>query len=365
MRVERHVIFWLAALIVSVAVIGYLREVLLPFVIGAVLAYFLDPVVNGLQRWGLGRGVAASVVVALIVVLLIAFLLLVVPVLASQAQQVALALPAEAERLRGLIEEWAKANLGPHYPAFETGLANTLKGVSENWSTLAGWLAGEVLTRGWALFQLLSLLLVTPLVMFYMLIDWPKMLDKIDAWLPRDQAPVIRRIASEVDAAVSAFIRGQGTVCLLLSAYYAVALSAVGLNYGLLVGLATGLLSFVPFVGWALGLLTASGLAVLQYWPDAMPLVMVVSIYLVAQALDAGFLSPQIVGPRIGLHPVWLILALFVFSYLFGLIGTLVAVPVAAALAVLVRFGLRAYLESSVYKGGTGGTPGTLGARAP
>ena len=177
------------------------------------------------------------------------------------------------------------------------------------------------------------------------------MLAKIDCWLPRDHAPTIRRLATEMNDAVSAFIRGQGTVCLMLALYYAMALGAAGLRYGLLVGLATGLMSFVPFVGWALGLITATTIAIVQFWPDAVPILIVVGIFIGAQVLDAGFLSPKIVGSKIGLHPVWLIFALFVFSYLFGFVGVLVAVPIAAAIGVLVRFALQIYLASPVYSG--------------
>ena len=142
--------------------------------------------------------------------------------------------------------------------------------------------------------------------------------------------------------AVSAFIRGQGTVCFVLAVYYALTLTAAGLKYGLLVGLGTGLLSFVPFVGWALGLITATIIAIVQFWPDYLPILIVIGIFVGAQVLDAGFLSPNIVGSKIGLHPVWLIFSLFVFSYLFGFVGVLVAVPIAAAVGVLVRFALKA-----------------------
>lgn len=351
MRIERHVVFWLVALLAAVVVVGLLREVLLPFVVGAVLAYFLHPIADRLQHVGLGRVGSAALMVGIMGLLMVLFMVFVLPMLAGQAQQVALAVPGETERLRAALDVWAKESLGEHHPAFRSGIDTAVKNLTDNWSSIAGWLAGELVTQGKALFQIISILLVSPLVMFYMLIDWPRMLERIDAWLPRDNAPSIRRIARDVDAAVSAFIRGQGTVCLILSVYYATALSAVGLDYGLLVGLATGLLSFVPFVGWALGFLTAMSLGMLQFWPEATPLLMIAGIYLAAQAIDAGFLSPQIVGSKIGLHPVWLLMALFVFSYLFGFLGTLVAVPVAAALAVLVRFGLKAYLESDVYRG--------------
>jgi predicted PurR-regulated permease PerM len=174
---------------------------------------------------------------------------------------------------------------------------------------------------------------------------------RIDSWLPRDHAQQLRGLASEIDERVSAFVRGQGTVCLILAVFYATALSAIGLRYGLLVGLLTGLASFIPFAGWALGLIAASILGIVQYWPDVMSILLVPSVFLAGQALDAGFLGPKIVGSKVGLHPVWLIFALLTFSYLFGFLGLLVAVPVSAAIGVLVRFGLRTYLASSVYNG--------------
>jgi predicted PurR-regulated permease PerM len=199
--------------------------------------------------------------------------------------------------------------------------------------------AKSVWAQGLALVNFLSLLLITPLVVFYLLVDWHPMLERIENWLPRDHKATITRLATEINEAIAAFIRGQGVVCLALGIIYAVGLSLIGLRYGLLIGIATGVLSFVPFVGWALGLITASTLAVLQFWPDTVPVI------------DAALLSPKIVGSKIGLHPVWLIAALFVFSYLFGFAGVLVAVPVAAAVAVLVRFALEVYLNSTIYKG--------------
>ena len=164
--------------------------------------------------------------------------------------------------------------------------------------------------------------LITPLVVFYVLMDWHRMLAKIDSWLPRDHAATLRQLASDINDAVSAFIRGQGTVCFVLAIYYSVALTAAGLRYGLLVGFGTGLMSFVPFVGWALGLITAATMATVQFWPQVTPILIVVGIFAGAQVLDAGFLSPNIVGQKIGLHPVLLIFSLFVFSYLFGFVGS-------------------------------------------
>jgi predicted PurR-regulated permease PerM len=203
----------------------------------------------------------------------------------------------------------------------------------------------------------MSLLLITPLVVFYFLVDWHPMLAKVDGWLPRDHQATIRRLAAQINEAIAAFIRGQGLVCIILGLFYAAGLAWVGLRYGLLIGLATGLLAFVPFVGWILGLLIAGIMAVVEFWPQTWPLVKVGAIFACGMALDSALLSPKIVGSKIGLHPVWLIFALFVFSYLFGFVGMLVAVPVAAAIAVLVRFALEVYLSSTIYRGGAGANP--------
>lgn len=357
MRVERQVLFWLSAGLVLVLLIALLRGVILPFVAGMVIAYFLNPAADRLTQWGIPRGIAATVIVAAFGCLIAVALIFLVPLLLTQAQQFAVALPDEITRLRGLVETWARQRLGTHYPDFAAGLERSSQTIAENMTSLAGFVAGSLWSQGRALFDFLSLLLVTPLVVFYMLIDWHPMLAKIDSWLPRAHAPTIRRLASEVNDAVSAFIRGQGTVCFVLAIYYALALGAMGLRYGLLVGLATGLMSFVPFVGWALGLIAATTIAVVQFWPDAVPILTVVGIFAGAQVLDAGFLSPNIVGSKIGLHPVWLIFSLFVFSYLFGFVGVLVAVPIAAAVGVLVRFALRIYLASPLYSGIPSATP--------
>jgi predicted PurR-regulated permease PerM len=352
MRIERQVVFWLAALVATVLVVGALRDILLPFILGVVIAYALNPIVDGLMRAGLSRTLASAIIMGVGIAVFAAFLIIVAPLVVSQAQKLILGLPEQLQQLRAVIETIAREQLGPRFPEFQAALDRGSKMLSENWTNIASVAARSLWDNVRSLFNLVSLMLVTPLVTFYMLVDWHPSLDKLDVWLPRDHAPAIRRLAGEIDNAVSAFIRGQGVVCLILAFFYALSLSAVGLEYGLLVGIATGVLAFVPFVGWALGLLTALALALVQFWPDVMKIGMVALVFLVGQGLDAGFLSPKIVGSRIGLHPVWLLLALFVFSYLFGFVGALVAVPVAAALAVVVRHALAVYLASDLYKGG-------------
>lgn len=351
MTLQSQVIFWLALGLLAIIAILTLQSVMLPFVIGIVIAYAFNPLADKLDRIGLPRVLAAALVVALFLALVTAFFVFVVPLLVKQLQQLITTLPSEAQRLRGVLEGWAEKQLGDNFPAFQNMLDGAISDFSGNWTTIASFVAQSIWTQGQSVVSFLAILLIAPVVLFYVLVDWNGMVKRIDSWLPRAHAPKVRAIASDIDNAISAFIRGQGLVCLILGVYYTVALSFAGLEYGLLVGVLTGILSFVPFVGWALGLISSVVLALVQTWPDLTLLVLVLAIFAGSQALDAAFLSPKIVGSRIGLHPVWLIFALMTFSYLFGIVGTLVAVPLAAATGVLVRHSLQSYLESEIYRG--------------
>lgn len=351
MRTGKQLWFWLGALVCVVAVIALLKEILLPFVAAMVIAYFLNPAADRLQALGLPRIWAVVIIVGAASLLLAVALVLLVPLVVEQVRQLVAAAPGEMDRLKATVENLARSWLGPNFASFKTALDRGLAELWQNWAGAAGAVVSSVWSRWLALVNFVSLLLITPIVVFYMLLDWHPMLKRIDDALPRDHAPTIRRLAGEINDAVAAFIRGQGTICLVLGVYYAAGLSWAGVDYGLLIGLATGLLAFIPVVGWVLGLISAATLALVQSWPDFAPLLKAVGVLSGGLALDAAFLSPRFVGQKIGLHPVWLIFALFVFSYLFGLVGTLVAVPLAAAIGVLVRFAVQVYLDSSVYKG--------------
>ncbi len=348
---QTQALFWLAAGILFFLAILMLQETLLPFIAGLVLAYALDPLVGRLQKFGLGRLLATSLVVLLLLIIFILVLVFLVPVMLTQAQQLITSVPGEVERLMPLFKEWARDRIGPRFDDVSVAIERALSSSSANWPGYAGVVLQSIADRGSAVLDFLSLLFITPIVVFYWLIDWPVMLKKLGDWLPRDHEATVRRLAGDIDRAVAAFIRGQGVVCLALGTLYTIGLSVIGLDYGLLIGIVTGVMSFVPVVGTALGLITASAVAIIQGWPDVSLLAMVVVIFVAGQALDSGFLAPRIVGPAIGLHPVALIFALFVFSYLFGFVGVLVAVPVSAAIGVLIRFGLELYLKSAIYKG--------------
>jgi predicted PurR-regulated permease PerM len=355
--VNKQFWFWLWALVALVAAVALLNEILLPFVAALVIAYFLNPLADRLQGLGLSRLLSVTLIVGVAMVLVVLAFLFVVPLLVAQIRQFVAALPEEMQRLKTFAEGLSQQWLGPSHPSVQVAIEKLSGEVSQNWTTYAGTLLTSMWSRGVALVNVLSLLLITPVVVFYLLVDWHTMLARIDAATPRDHAATIRRLGREINDAVGAFIRGQGAICLMLGIFYAVGLTWAGINYGLLIGLVTGLLAFVPVVGWLVGLVCTATVAAIQFWPDPVPLVKAVGVLVAGIAIDAAFLSPRFVGQRIGLHPVWLIFALFVFSYLFGLVGTLIAVPLAAAVGVLVRFAIEVYLRSSVYKGAAGGVP--------
>ncbi len=198
---------------------------------------------------------------------------------------------------------------------------------------------------------LVSLLVVTPIVAFYLLLDWDHLVAKIDSWVPRDYVQEVRTIARDIDRAMAGFIRGQGTVCLLLGIFYAIGLSLAGLNFGLAIGFGAGLLSFIPYVGALVGGVLAIGVALVQFWPDYTMILVIIGIFAAGQFIEGNFLSPKLVGSSIGLHPVWLMFALFAFGYLFGFVGLLLAVPLAAAMGVFVRYALGQYLGSKLFTG--------------
>ena len=217
-----------------------------------------------------------------------------------------------------------------------------------------GWVATliqSVWSGGMALVNVLSLMIITPIVAFYLLADWDKLVAKVDSWLPRDHVEEVRMIARSIDSAMAGFIRGQGTVCLLLGLFYAIGLSLAGLKFGLAIGLGAGLLSFVPYVGAIIGGVLAIGVGLVQFWPDYSAVILIIGIFAAGQFIEGNFLSPKLVGGSIGLHPVWLMFALLAFSYMFGFVGLLLAVPLAAVVGVLVRYGISRYLGSKLYTG--------------
>lgn len=356
---ERHVWYWLLAIVAFFAALYILRAVLLPFVLGMGVAYFLDPVADRVERWGLSRTLAAVILTVAFVLAVIGFLLVVAPLLQAQILDFAARVPGYVDLLRAAIMrgvEIAQANLSQEDIERLRNVLGGFAGDSVSW--LVDLLKG-VWSGGLALVNALSLIVITPIVAFYQLRDWDKMIAKIDSWLPLRYAPTIREQVGEIDRTLAGFVRGQGLVCVLLGLFYAIGLTIVGLDFGLIVGLFTGLISFVPYFGMLIGLVLSMGLAFAQF-DSWQPIAIVFAIFAVGQILEGNFISPKLVGERVGLHPVWMIFALLAGGALAGFLGVLLAVPVAATIGVLARFGVKQYLAGGMYGAGPpsgGGEP--------
>lgn len=348
---QQVIAFWVGGLVVLLLMLAVFRQILLPFVAGAAIAYALDPVADWLERNGFNRTGATSTILAVLIIAIVAVLVLLVPLLLHQTLDFLQGLPTYITRLQDMFgsaldSEWGRF-LGIDADSIRTSIASFMsRGVD-----LATALIGSVWTGGRALVDLFSLVLVTPFVAFYLLRDWDVMVGRVDRLLPRDQASEIRRLAREIDHKVAAFVRGQLLVGFLLGIFYAAGLVLIGLNYGLLIGLASGILSFIPYLGFTVGFVTSITIALVQYWPNWPWLAATVAVFLVGQLLEGYVLQPRLIGRNVGLHPVWLIFALFAFGLLFGFVGLLVAIPAAAAVGVLLRFGVERYKASPLYRG--------------
>ena len=361
MTLTRQMTFWVLTLLVGILALWVLREILLPFVASMALAYLLDPLANRLERLGVNRLVASLVIIGAFVLVFVALILVFVPLLTAQVGAFIEKLPGYVSRLQTLAmdpnRDWLRKIVGD-------GVADAQVGdiVKQG----AGWIATflkSLWSGGQALISIFSLVVVTPVVAFYLLYDWDRMVTTVDGWIPLHHRETVHALAREMDDAIAGFVRGQTAVCLILGSFYAVALTLTGLNFGLLIGLVSGVITFVPYVGSMTGLVVATGVAVAQFWPEYTPILTVLGIFFVGQFLEGYVLSPKLVGESIGLHPVWLMFALFAFGYLFGFVGLLIAVPLAAVIGVLARFALRRYLASPFYTGEPAGRP--VGFRPP
>lgn len=340
----RHLTFWLLVFLVGVGLLWLLNDVLLPFVAGFALAYLQVPVVDWLERRGINRTAATLSIVVLIMVAIIAALLIALPLLAQQLSLLIASMPAQIARLRQIATDWLT---WLQLDESTVSMSNVVSQASAWLSTLAA----SLWSGGKALASFASILIIMPVVTFYLIVDWHQMIAVIDGWIPVRHRDSVRGIARDVDVAIAGFVRGQLLVCVGLGIYYAVALSLVGLKFAILIGLISGLITFVPYIGSLTGLIVGTAIAVAQFWPDWKWIGAVVAVFLVGQFIEGNIIAPKLVGDRVGLHPVWLIFAMFAFGYLFGFVGLLLAVPIAAAVAVLFRFGLKRYLASSLYTG--------------
>jgi predicted PurR-regulated permease PerM len=344
--VRQQIFYWGIAAAGFLLLLWLLGPVLAPFLFGGAMAYFLDPIADRLQRLGMSR-VLATVVISLSVVLIVVLLFLaVIPTLAHQTTQLVNAAPEIFNRLQSFLNDRFPGVLDEDSPvreAFQT-IGATIK-------ERGGELAQTLFSSALGVINALVFIVVVPVVAFYLLLDWDRMVGRIDSLLPRDHAPTIRFLSREIDRVLAGFVRGQLSVCLVMGVFYSISLMLAGLQFGLVVGAVAGAITFIPFIGALVGGALAIGLALFQFWGDWVAIGIIAGIFAMGQFLEGNIITPRLVGNSVGLHPVWLLFALSAFGSAFGFVGMLVAVPVAAAIGVLTRWGVGQYEASLLYRG--------------
>ncbi len=359
---DRRLAFWTAAILLVFALFYFLSPVLAPFLAGLALGYLLDPVADRLQTLGLSRLGASFVILTVFVVLAAAIVLLVAPVLTRQFSEFIESLPGYLTTLQGLLTRVSREATGDFMRSVYEKLGLPVSDASLDTQKYVNDLASEaarmggaflksLVSGGAALVNMVSLVVITPVVAFYILLDWDDMVATLDQLTPPRYRDDVRAIARDIDRALAGFLRGQALVCLFLGLWYSIGLSLIGLNFGFLIGVSAGVLSFVPYVGSITAFVLSIIVALVQGWPDWRLLAMAVAVVSTGLFLDGNVLSPRLVGGSIGVHPVWLMFALLAAGSLFGFTGLLLAAPVAAALGVILRFAVRRYRQSALFLG--------------
>jgi predicted PurR-regulated permease PerM len=357
-RLSPSATFWLLLLSLALTALLVFEQILLPFAAGFVLAYLFHPFVDRMNRVGIGRGAAAFAIIAVLALVIAIIIALIVPPVLDQLGQLIEALPGYYQKARAyVIQNYGhfllplQKQLGAAQTPGPQGQPDMQRQITQD---LAPWLLTQlqnVLKGSLALFNSLALMFLTPVVTFFLLRDWNKMIASVQELLPRKDAPAIKEIAQEIDWTISGYLRGTLIVLVIVSGFYMVALGAIGLNYGLIIGLGAGLISFVPYLGSTTGFLVSGGVALAQFWPDYAMVALVCGVFVFGQVVEGNVLTPNIVGDKVRLHPVWMLFALIASGYLLGFTGLLISVPLAAAIGVLVRFGVRKYHKSQVFEG--------------
>ena len=350
MSVRNHFIFWSLVIILTAGFVLLFHGILTPFILGLIFGYLLDPMTDRLEAIKVPRGIAAFIVLSGFFIFLVLVFALLVPVLEAQFVRMATVLPDYIQTAKAQIKNVASDYLQPYFEANIFSSENLTEKYGQRAIEWGTGVVKNLWTGGQALFSLISLLVITPVVAFYLLRDWDKMVAQIDSYLPARNRDKIHSILHDIDQALSGFLRGQALVCLILGLFYAIGLTLVGLDFGLLIGLFIGLVSFVPYIGAIFGGILCIGLALLQFG-SLTPVLIVAAIFAVGQFLEGNVLAPKFVGDNVNLHPVWILFALLAGGSLMGFTGMLIAVPVAAVIGVMTRYALDEYKKTSVYSG--------------
>lgn len=350
MSTQRQTLIWIGVVLAFVVALWLLSGILLPFVAGLALAYFLDPLADKLESYGLSRLSAVGIISVGSTLLTIAAGLLILPLLYQQTVAFIQVFPDIVKGARSFLIEMSNGRLA-HILGESASMQKAVDDVTGGSLTWVLGFLSQIGSQGLALVGVMSLIFITPVVTFYMLLDWDNMVERIDELLPRDHAETIRQLAREINSVLSGFLRGQGLVCLFLGVFYAIGLTIVGLRFGLVIGIVTGVLSFIPYLGTITGFVASVALACFQFWPDYTMIGLVIGIFILGQFIEGNFLQPKLVGNKVQLHPVWVMFSILAFGTLFGFVGALIALPVAAAIGVVARFGIGRYEHSRLFLG--------------
>ncbi|MAQ80403.1 MAG: AI-2E family transporter [Rhodobacterales bacterium] len=338
-------VFWVfICMTLGAFLLWNISDILAPFILGGILAYLLDPMADKMESFGVPRLLTALTVSLFALFVLMTAAILVIPIIFDQINQIIGFIPYITNEIYLVMQKGFKVlNLGE---VEDIDLVN----LSKNLNEVSPIFAKSIFNSSFAILDFIFLLMVTPIVAIYLLVDWDKIIKEVEKVIPRRLEPTISQIVIEMHKTVASFLRGQFSVCIILAIFYAASLTALGLEYGLLVGLFSGLISFIPLIGAILGGLVALVVSLAQFWQTPEWVGVVLIIFLFGQVLEGNLLTPRLVGKSVKLHPLWIIFSVTCFGSLMGWVGVILAVPSAACIAVLVRFSLKIYFETDFYK---------------
>jgi predicted PurR-regulated permease PerM len=341
--------FWAAATALFILFVWIFKSVLTPFVLGITIAYLLNPLVKRFATTGIKRTTSTIVILALFFIALTALIIVIAPIIAKESKDLVEALPGYMDQLFVLVEpykDWIRTHIGENY------IADSKTFLKDNMSkilSVSGGIAGGIAAGGQAFLGMMTTMVLTPLVAFFMMKEWPAITGWVEDLIPRQHEKMIKDLITQIDKKLAGFIRGQLTVAFLLGVIYAIALTIAGLNYGFLIGITAGILSIIPMVGSTLGLIVSVAVAWFQAG-ELQYVGIIAAIFIVGQIIEGNILSPKLLGDSVGLHPLWILFALMAGGSLFGILGMLIAVPVAAVIGVLASFAILQYKNSPLYK---------------
>ena len=346
----RRALIWTAIAVFALVLLQGLSPILMPFILGAVLAYVCEPLVTRLTRRWIPRTLAVVIVMLLEALLLLLLALTILPLFAKEIKLLSEQLPAMLDKLNATMVPWINERLGTHISLNPADIKEAASEAIKNSEGLGAKILNSLRLGGLGLAGLLTNLILTPVVQFFLLRDWNEILSRMDALIPRGWHAQVRSFLAEADDALGQYLHGQILVILVMASFYTLGLWMAGLEFFLPIGILTGAMVFIPYVGAAIGFILGTLAALLQF-QELHGVIWVWVIFGIGQALEGNLVTPKLVGERIGLHPVAVIFALLAFGQLFGFAGLLVSLPASAVLLVALRKIRAGYLDSQLYKG--------------